>query len=79
MNDFYKKYCLPPKRKNYVYTKKIKQKYIKIKNCDRDEQSKEKKIKNENSTTIETEIKQYSMISKTNEFNDIRNSTIDFL
>ena len=79
LNDFYKKYCLPPKRKNYVYTKKIKQKYIKIKNCDRDEQSKEKKIKNENSTTIETEIKQYSMISKTNEFNDIRNSTIDFL
>ena len=38
-----------------------------------------KKIKNENSTTIETEIKQQSMISKTNEFNDIRNSTIDFL
>jgi len=79
LNDFYKKYCLPSKKKNYVYTKKIKQKYIKIKNYDRDEQSTEKKIKNENSTTIETEIKQYSMISKTNEFNDIRNSTIDFL
>ena len=79
LNDFYKKYCLPSKKKNYVYTKKIKQKYIKIKNYDKDGQSTEKKIKNENSTTIETEIKQYSMISKTNEFNDIRNSTIDFL
>jgi len=79
LNDFYKKYCLPSKKRSYVYTKKIKQKYIKIKNCDRDEQSPEKKLKNENSTTIETEIKQYSMISRTNEFNDIRNSTIDFL
>ena len=79
LKDFYKKYCLPSKKKNYVYTKKIKQKYIKIKNYDKDEQSTEKKIKNENNTTIETEIKQYSMISKTNEFNDIRNSTIDFL
>ena len=79
LKDFYKKYCLPSKKKNYVYTKKIKQKYIKIKNYDKDEQSTEKKLKNESSTTIETEIKQYSMISKTNELNDIRNSTIDFL
>ena len=81
LNDFYKKYCLPEIRKNksnYIYTKKIKQKYIKIKGIgDKDDQSLEKKFKNENSTTIETDIKQYSMISKTNEVNDIRNSIFD--
>ena len=81
LNDFYKKYCLPEikkNRSNYVYTKKIKQKYIKIKGSgDKDDQSLEKKFKNENSTTIETDIKQYSMISKTNENNDIRNSIFD--
>ena len=81
LNDFYKKYCLPEIRKNksnYIYTKKIKQKYIKIKgSVDKDDQSLEKKIKNENSTTIETDIRQYSMISKTNEVNDIRNSIFD--
>ena len=81
LNDFYKKYCLSEIRKNksnYIYTKKIKQKYIKIKgSVDKDDQSLEKKIKNENSTTIETDIRQYSMISKTNEVNDIRNSIFD--
>jgi len=81
LNDFYKKYCVPELKKNksnYVYTKKIKQKYIKIKGSgDKDDQSLEKKFKNENSTTIETDIKQYSIISKTNEANDIRNSIFD--
>ena len=81
LNDFYKKYCLPGlknNKSNYVYTKKIKQKYIKIKGIgDKDDQSLEKKFKNENSTTIETDIKQSSMISKTNEVNDIRNSIFD--
>ena len=42
---------------NFIYTKKIRQKYIKLKSNDKDEQSIEKKIKNENSTTIETEKK----------------------
>ena len=60
LNEFYKKYCLPEKKENkvnFIYTKKIRQKYIKLKSNDKDEQSIEKKIKNENSTTIETEKK----------------------
>ena len=60
LKEFYKKYCLNDNKENksnFIYTKKIKQKYIKIKSNDKDEQSLEKKIKNENSTTIETEKK----------------------
>ena len=67
LNEFYQKYCVE-KPNNFVYTKKIKQKYIKLKT--NDEQSIEKKIKNENSTTIETEKKINTSNSKINEVND---------
>ena len=53
-------------KSNYVYTKKIRQKYIKIKTSDT-EQSTEQKLKNENSTTIETENKLNMSNSKINE------------
>ena len=76
LNEFYQKYCLLEKntdRFNFVYTKKIRQKYIKIKaEKELKELSTEKKLKNENSTTIETEQKQNTSISnsKANESND---------
>ena len=67
LNEFYQKYCVD-KNNNFVYTKKVRQKYIKLKT--NDEQSVEKKIKNENSTTIETEQKISISNSKINEIND---------
>ena len=58
--EFYKKFCNNEKtgdKQNFIYTKKIRQKYIKIKNND-SEQVLDKNSKNENSTTIETELYQ---------------------
>ena len=64
LNEFYKKFCnnieKSGEKPNFIYTKKIKQKYIKLKNND-NEQVFDKNSKNENSTTIETENKQNSM------------------
>ena len=59
LSEFYKKYLVSDKngnKNNFVYTKKIKQKYIKLKNIEKD-QSFEPKIKNENSTSIDTDKK----------------------
>ena len=74
LNEFYLKYCAMDKKENksnFVYTKKIKQKYIKIKNNDK-EQSLEKKPKNENSTTISENVQ--SNCSKLNEMGEFKNS-----
>ena len=83
LNDFYNKYCIEEKKENnnsksnFVYTKKIRQKYIKIKNNDK-EQSIEKKAKNENSTTIsDIEKKQQNSISRLNEMGEIKSSMSD--
>ena len=59
LNEIYQRYCLNDKKIEkpiFIYTKKIRQKYIKLKNNDI-EISLEKQLKNENSTTIETEKK----------------------
>ena len=74
LNEFYLKYCTMEKKENksnFVYTKKIKQKYIKIKNNDK-EQSLEKKPKNENSTTISENVQ--SISSKLNDMGEFKNS-----
>ena len=59
LNEIYQRYCLNGEKIEkpiFIYTKKIRQKYIKLKNNDI-EISLEKQLKNENSTTIETEKK----------------------
>ena len=69
LSEFYERYCSTEKNRNisnFVYTKKIRQKYVKIKNNDT-EQSSEKKLRNENSTTIETEQKLNMSNSKIND------------
>ena len=74
LNEFYLKFCAMDKKENksnFVYTKKIKQKYIKLKNNDK-EQSLEKKPKNENSTTISENVQ--SNCSKLNEMGEFKNS-----
>ena len=80
LNEFYQKYCCTEKKDNklnFVYTKKIKQKYIKIKNNDK-EQSMDKKPKNENSTTIsDNDKKQQSILSRLNEMGEMKNSMSD--
>ena len=77
LNEFYHKFCYEEKR-NFVYTKKIKQKYIKIKNNNDKEQSLEKKPKNENSTTIsDNEKRQQSILSKLNDMGEMKNSMSD--
>ena len=85
LNGFYNKYCIEKKdnRTNFVYTKKTRQKYIKMKSNDKDkdkdkEQSMEKKPKNENSTSISdnNEKIQQSVISKLNEIGEFKNSMI---
>ena len=71
LNEFYQKYCIQDKNEdkyNFIYMKKIRQKYIKIKN--NEDESTEKKLKNENSTTIDTEIKLNTSCSKINEIID---------
>ena len=74
LNEFYLKFCSMDKKENksnFVYTKKIKQKYIKLKNNDK-EQSLEKKPKNENSKTISENVQ--SNCSKLNEMGEFKNS-----
>ena len=74
LNEFYHKYCFEGKKK-FVYTKKIRQKYIKIKNNNDKEQSLDKKPKNENSTTIsDNEKRQQSILSKLNDMGEMKNS-----
>ena len=70
LNEFYHKYCTDKSMNNFIYTKKIRQKYIKIKSYEDKEIYTDKRIKNENSTTIETEQKQNTSNSKINEIND---------
>ena len=81
LSEFYYKYCIEEKKENiksnFVYTKKIRQKYIKLKNKDK-EHSLEKKAKNENSTTIsDIEKKQQNSISRLNEIGEIKNNMSD--
>ena len=77
LNEFYHKFCFEEKR-NFVYTKKIRQKYIKIKNNNDKEQSVDKKPKNENSTTIsDNEKRQQSILSKLNDLGEMKNSMSD--
>ena len=73
LNEFYDKFCAEEKKENklnFIYTKKIRQKYIRIKSYDEKENIIDKKIKNENSTTMDTDIIQQSMISKGNEISE---------
>ena len=50
---------------NFIYTKKIRQKYIKIKSYNEKENNNEKKIaKNENNTTMDTDFIQGNEISE---------------
>ncbi len=83
LKEFYNKYCgeeKKEKKSNFIYTKKIRQKYIKIKNEKKEnnekndkEQSMEKKSKNENSTTISDNDKiQQSILSKLNEMGEMK-------
>ena len=67
LNEFYNTYCLKDKKTNFIYTKKIRQKYIKIKSYEDKEIYTDKRIKNENSTTMDTDFVQQSIISKGNE------------
>ena len=77
LNEFYDKYCIEKKenKSSFVYTKKIKQKYVKIKSGEK-ENSSDKKPKNENSTTISdnNEKIQQSIISKLNEIGEMKNN-----
>ena len=73
LDEFYNTFCFEEK-KNYkskfIYTKKIRQKYIKIKSYEEKVPKVDKKLKNENSTTMDTELIQQSMISKGNEISE---------
>ena len=80
LNEFYQSFCLSDKKENksnFVYTKKIRQKYIKMKSNDK-ELSLDKKPKNESSTTFsDYEKRQQSILSKLNEMGEMRNSMSD--
>ena len=80
LNEFYQNFCLSDKKENksnFVYTKKIRQKYIKMKSNDK-ELSLDKKPKNESSTTFsDYEKRQQSVLSKLNEMGEMRNSMSD--
>ena len=73
LDEFYHKYCIEKKenKSNFVYTKKIRPKYVKMKSGEK-ENSPEKKPKNENSTTMSdnNEKIQQSIASKLNELNE---------
>lgn len=74
LNELYHKYCIQEKKGskiNLVYTKKLRQKYIKMQNYDK-ELSIERKTKNENSTTMSENI--HSFCGKLNDIGDIKNS-----
>ena len=62
-------------KSSFVYTKKIKQKFIKIKSGEK-ENSSDKKPKNENSTTISdnNEKIQQSITSKLNDVGEMKNN-----
>ena len=68
LNEFYNQFCFEDKKENksnFIYTKKIRQKYIKIKIYDEKEINNDKKTsKNENNTTMDTDFIQQSTISK---------------
>ena len=73
LNEFYNIFCNQDKIENkrkYIYTKKIRQKYIKIKSYEDKESNTDKKMKNENNTTMDTDFIQQSMISKGNEISE---------
>ena len=73
LDNFYNIFCYEDKKNNssnFIYTKKIRQKYIKIKGYEEKETNTDKKIKNENSTTMDTDFIQQSMISKGNEMSE---------
>ena len=68
LNEFYNQFCIEERKENmcnFIYTKKIRQKYIKIKSYDEKENNNEKKIaKNENNTTMDTDFIQGNEISE---------------
>ena len=68
LDEFYNQFCFEDKKENksnFIYTKKIRQKYIKIKSYDEKEINNDKKMsKNENNTTMDTDFIQQSTISK---------------
>ena len=68
LNEFYNQFCIEERKENmcnFIYTKKIRQKYIKIKSNDEKENNNEKKIaKNENNTTMDTDFIQGNEISE---------------
>ena len=68
LNEFYNQFCIEERKgsiSNYIYTKKIRQKYIKIKSYDEKEINNEKKLtKNENNTTMDTDFIQGNEISE---------------
>ena len=68
LNEFYNQFCNEERKENmcnFIYTKKIRQKYIKLKSYDEKEINNEKKLaKNENNTTMDTDLIQQSTISK---------------
>ena len=73
LDNFYNNFCYEDRKNNscnFIYTKKIRQKYIKIKGYEEKETNTDKKIKNENSTTMDTDFIQQSMISKGNEMSE---------
>ena len=73
LNEFYNIFCSKDKignKNNFIYTKKIRQRYIKIKSYEDIDQNTEKKMRNENSTTMDTEFIQQSMISRGNEISE---------
>ena len=73
LKEFCNLFCIEDKneiKRNYIYTKKIRQKYIKIKSYEEKESNTEKKMRNENNTTMDTDFIQQSMISKGNEISE---------
>ncbi len=77
LDEFYQKYCIEKKenKSNFVYTKKIRPKYVKMKSGEK-KNSPEKKPKNENSTPMSdnNEKIQQSIVSKLNECGESKNS-----
>ena len=68
LSEFYNKFCIEDKRGNmgnFIYTKKIRQKYIRLKSYDEKEINNEKKlIRNENNTTMDTDFIQGNEITE---------------
>jgi hypothetical protein len=68
LSEFYNKFCIEDRKGNmgnFIYTKKIRQKYIRLKSYDEKEINNEKKlIRNENNTTMDTDFIQGNEISE---------------